>query len=328
MDIVQSLIFTCSRMRLSLYEQRIVAKIVERAQRALRGRSLSGEVRQAQRIDRAMAHPLEHEQFEIPARELLGEKSQHYEYIYDAARQLMSRKVEWYDPSMKTWFATPLIYNVQVRQRSGVVRFAVAKPLFDVILDFRQGYSRFNLEGLLQLPSVAAMRLYCLMCSQHHAMQWSVPMLRAMFNVADDAYPNNSDFVRRIIEPARKQLDESGLVSFSYSLVRNGRKIVAIKFLPLVPKQLFEDERPIGADETSSVKQCMLLLSSYAGFIPSAIRAHRQLIVRFCRHVKAAPQLMYDIISKSQSSKIHNAQGYIVNAMKGEIKRAEDRVSS
>lgn len=324
MDIVQSLIFSISKQHVTLYEQRILTKIVEHAQPILRGVNLREEIRQANKKGVGMEHPYDNVKFELPARYILDEKNQHYEYVYDAARSLMSRTFEYFDPKTKSWYSSPIIYNVSVKQRSGMVVFYVARSLFSCILDFRMGYSRFDLERALSLPTVAATRLYCIIASVTTCLVLQVGYLKKMFDV-ENKYKNTSDFIRRVVEPARLSLLEAGVTSFSYVCVREGRKITALRFYPIVQKNDISETRAAKGDEYNTFKLCELLLIQEGFTAKERAGKNKRLLVKFCRVIPSAQDLLWQIISRSQSSRIKDNKGYIINGMKSEVKHAEEK---
>ncbi len=333
MNVIQSFVFSISRVRLSLYEQRILVKIVERAQESLRGRSLGQSVYMCKVKKGPLPHNLDNVLIELPARYLLDADNQHYEYVYDAARSLMRRTFEYYDKDKKVWYSSPLIYNVSVVNRSGTVRFYVARSLFDAILDFRMGYSAFDLSTALQLPSVASIRLYCLLCSQSQPLTWSISTLRRMFEISDDAYPHPSDFIRRVIEPARCALNAANVESFTYAKNIEGRKIAGLTFFPYLSpavKARRAEQSGIGKEDRGddALAKCIAVLSRYGHFTAKEIAANQVTIKRFCKHLPEPHQLLYDYVRKSSGSKVRNPKGYIVASMRTEVAEAVARSSS
>ena len=60
-----------------------------------------------------------------------------------------------------------------------------------------------------------------------------------MFQISNK-YKLTADFIKRIIEPAKKELDEKSPYTFHYNTIKTGRKITGIRFIPIHQPQ-FED---------------------------------------------------------------------------------------
>ena len=57
-----------------------------------------------------------------------------------------------------------------------------------------------------------------------------------------DKYKQINDFVRKVIEPAKREVDAAAPYSFDFEPVKDGRKIIAFKFTPLhYPQRENED---------------------------------------------------------------------------------------
>lgn len=98
MEIVQSFIYSVARVKLSLYEQRILLKVIEHAQVVLKGKLIKNMLFR-------MQHDLDNVKIELPVRYVLSDHSSHYEQVKEAARSLMSRKFEFWDTETKACIA-------------------------------------------------------------------------------------------------------------------------------------------------------------------------------------------------------------------------------
>ena len=312
MDIIQSFLFSVSRVSLSLYEQRIIVKVVEHAQKVIEGRNMSANLKK-------LPHDFDNVKISLPARYVLDENNDHYDHVYNAARSLMSRTFEYYDLDTKIWHASPLIYNVHVRSRSGVVEFYVARCLFDVILDFRKGFRRYDINTALNLGSPAAIRLYIILSGQQTPIEFKIDYLKKLFGV-EDKYRQTADFIKRVIEPARILLNNEGCCSFAFHRIREndrkGSKVVALRFIPVFKNK---QQANITSDEEALAYLYVRQFLTRNECIPfKSIVAHDGLIKMFSR-ITGAEDLIYHISQKSHRA--DNKIGYIINAMKNECKK-------
>lgn len=274
MDLIQSYIFTVGRGDLSLYEQRILLRIVEHAQEAVKGLYVG-------HLDGVLPHHFDNVRIDVPARYLLTEGSKHYEHVKQAALSLMGRTVLYENPSSGVWFATPLIYNVKYIAGQGLLSFYVARDLFDVILDFSKGFKRFNLGAAMSLNSPSAIRMLQLMESQRGPLTYSVDDLKAMFGV-EKKYSQTAGFIKKVLEPAQKALDDAGLTSFTFERIRTGTKVTAIKFSP-VHRTTWEEKQlaaklPIG--RVVNAELISRLMVDF-GFTTKELSAHKTTLKHF-----------------------------------------------
>lgn len=310
MDIIQSFIFSAGRAPLSLYEQRLLVKIVEYGQKVVKNLPMAQNLRK-------LKHDLDNVKIVLPAKYVLDNDSHHYELIYSAARTLMARTYEFFDAASNCWYASPLIYNVKVERGSGRVTFYVARSLYDIIFNMELGYRQYDLASALSLPSVTATRLYILMSGQKRPLTLSVENIKKMFGLSDK-YSRSSDLIKRVIEPAKKVLDDSKVTSFTFSANKEGRKIVSLTF--------FAVQRVAHADDDVSVVgfsqeyvAVRAFLMKYAEFSFKEIMPNSKLLVRFAKMPDPLDLLSYIV---GRSRRAENPKGYIINAIKKELSNA------
>ena len=309
MDIKQSFIMAISRVKLSLYEQRILIKCIEYGQDRLKGLWMRENLKR-------LTHDYDNVRITIPVKYILSDGSQHYEQVYEAARSLVSRRFEFEDDNDKTFFVTSLIYNVTLKKRSGLLSFYISRKFFDILFDFTKGYCQYDLQTVLSLPTPAAVRFYILMNGQHQKIYYPVEMLKEMFGVADK-YAQTADFIKKIVEPARLALDAAGTNSFTYERVRQGQKVVKLEFTPVSRVPLSESQM-LAKLTTSSIleKDIQQILTIEAGFTIKELNAHKELWKMLSQH--PAPIDIVDAIV-TRARKYRKEKGYIINAIRSEL---------
>lgn len=310
MELIQSFIYSVARSKMTLYEQRILIKVVEHAQVVLKGKLIKNSLFR-------MEHDLENIRIDLPVKYVLSDGSKHYEDVKEAARSLMSRKMEYWDSKLNGWYATPLIYNVAYVKGSGLISFYVSKMLFDVILDFTKGFCKYDLETALSLPSPCAVRLYSLMSSQSHPITLTIAELKKMMGV-EEKYAQTRDFIKKIIDPAQKAMDKAHCNSFSYTRVYSGNKVTALTFSP--KRVQVPTAAQLAAKLPTSAlveKEVTIMLISYMGFSTKEISAHKELLFAFCK-IPYYQNLIYSIEKRFRSG--NKGKGYVIAAMRDEVK--------
>lgn len=315
MELIQSFLLSVTRVRLSLYEQRILTKIVEHGQSVIQGLS----VQQYKYI----TNPFDNEKITIPIRYILTDGSKDYKKVIDACKALMSRKFEFYEPSTKTYYADTIIHNVIHISGTGKVSFQVSRVLYDVMFNFSLGYKAYDLEEALTLPTPYAVRMYVLLNGQIKPLTWSVEQLKEMFGVADK-YTQTADFIKKVIEPARIALVNHRCNGFTYCRVFDGNKVTHLRFFPV---KVENKEEVMYSDLTREQlvqrKAIEIMLANDCGFTWKEIGANKTTITRFSS-LLGAVEIMMSIVQRAKRK--HMDKGYIVNAMKDEVKNADSRI--
>lgn len=315
MELIQSFLLSVTRVRLSLYEQRILTKIVEHGQSVIQGLS----VQQYKYI----TNPFDNEKITIPIRYILTDGSKDYKKVIDACKALMSRKFEFYEPGTKTYYADTIIHNVIHISGTGKVSFQVSRVLYDVMFNFSLGYKAYDLEEALTLPTPYAVRMYVLLNGQIKPLTWSVEQLKEMFGVADK-YTQTADFIKKVIEPARIALVNHRCNGFTYCRVFDGNKVTHLRFFPIkVEKKEEVMYKDLTREQLVQRKAIEIMLANDCFFTWKEIGANKTTITRFSSLLGAVDSMM-SIVQRAKRK--HMDKGYIVNAMKDEVKNADARI--
>lgn len=316
MELVQSFLLSVTRVKLSVYEQRIITRIVEHGQKVLQGLSRA----QLKHVE----NPYGNEEISIKIRYILTDGTKDYAKVIDACKALMSRKFEFYNPDTRTYYMDTVIHNVQHIERSGEVKFLVSRVFFEVMYNFSLGYKNYDLETALTLPTPFAVRMYVLLNNQTRPITWSVEKLKEMFGVSDK-YTQTADFIKKVIEPARKALVNNCANNFTYTRIYEGQKVVSLQFFPVKvderAKSLYGD---LSKEQITQVVACRMYLSTDAGFTAKEINANKSAIENFAKIPDAITSL-YTIHKRAQR-KSNNYKGYIINAMRSEFQEWQQAV--
>lgn len=315
MELIQSFVYTIQRSKLTLYEQRILLKVVEHAQSRVRGLVIKDNLYKWQ-------HDFDNVEMLIPIKDILTDGSQHYVQVRQAASLLTKRSFEFQDAETGNWFSTPVIYNVSHSPRSGVIKFYVSRVLFDVILDFSKGFRQYSLETALMLPSPYASRLYSLMCGQTSPLRLEISELKKMFGV-EDKYAQTADFIKKIIVPSQKLLDKQNCTSFTFSRVKNGQKVVALLFFPVKRDEPRKEQ--LAAKVSTSLfmsKEIQITLMQIAGFSYKELSAHKVLLNEFSK-LPDCYSIIIDIVNRMIS--YNKQKGYVIAAMRSEVQEFKEK---
>lgn len=318
MELIHSFILSISRTKLSLYEQRIFLKIVEHAQVAIKNKVIS-------HFEGIAPHELDNVLMELRVVDILSDGSKHYEDVRAAAFSLLGRKISYWHSGSKTWRAATIIQNVTYVEGRGIVKFYVPRLIFDLILDFTKGFSKYDLEAALNLPTAAAVRFYALFNTQRRPLTFSIDNLKEMFGVADK-YAQTADFIKKIVEPSRRALDDAELNSFTYSRVKSGQKVTALTFFPVCRTQLSEREKAAKISASLFLpREMQLLLIAECGVTVKELGGHKLLLDNFSKLPDAMSRLLMIVHRFHKGNK---QKGYLFAAMKSEVEEFRKKTTT
>lgn len=318
MKLTQSFVFSVAAGDASLYELRIIYKIVECAQPVLKGLYLAQNLTQ-------LSHNYDNVHIKLPISALVADTTHNYEVVRAACRSLMTKIYEIWDDSNQSYFATPLIYNFYTRKGEGVLHFYVARRVFDAILDFRRGYCQFELNIANSIKSANAARMYILMCSQPAPISFTIEYLKKMFGVTDK-YKQTRDFIKRVVEPARKELDSMHVSSFAYEPIKTGCKITSIRFTPIHRRERTTEELAAMVSVTALVDtEVRIFLINAFGFTVKELGAHKVLLEQFCK-LPYKFDVLYSL--RDRVKRKNKSKGYVIEALRSEVKGFKERLSN
>ena len=312
MQLVQSYIFSVCRSSLSLYEQRIVLRIVEFAQHMLAGVTMRDVVGSQMTVD-------DNVKVTLSLRDVMcDDKAKHYEYVREAFSSLLSRKVGFWDADKKVWYGSSVIYNCSIVKASGKATFYVSHVYLCALLDFTKGYCQYDLQVALSLKSPYSVRLFMLLCNQSHPIEFSIDQLKRMLCQDPAAYQQSADFIKRVVEPSRKELDAKGCNSFTITKISGAyNKTVALVFHPVKRAKTDALRAQVSTDRIID-RHLWIILSSQAGFSYRELSAHKKLWESF-QKVPDCLSNAIDIVGRARAA--NKTKGWIIQAIRAETEK-------
>lgn len=318
MKITQSFVFSVANGAASLYELRIIFRVVEYAQPVLKGLYLAHNLTQ-------LSHSYDNVKISIPISTIVADSSHNYEKVRDACKNLMTRLFEIYDTSNQSYFATPIIYNFYCMKGEGILHFYVSRRVFDAILDLRRGYCQFELNIANSIKSSNAARMYVIMCSQTAPLSFTIDYLKRMFGV-QDKYKQTRDFIKRVIEPAKRELDAMCVSSFAFEAIKTGQKVTSIQFTPIHRREHTAEELaamiPVNAMIDTELK--IFLINAF-NFTVKELGAHKILLDQFNK-IPYKFDILYSL--RDRVRRKNRSKGYVIEAMRGEVTTFRERVKN
>ena len=317
-ELIQSYILTTAKYDYSVYEKRILYRIVEQLQLLIEGKTLNKNYSMQE---------IPHEdiklfKFTFPFSAFKkNEEDKNHAQIKKALLSLEKKGFEYEDSEV--WETINILYLPKVFKNKEYIGFTLREEIIQAFLDFSKGFKKYELKTAMEFESVYSMRFYELLSNQKTPINYSIDTLKEMFQI-ENKYKLTADFLRYVIEPAKKELDKCSPYTFHYETIKTGRKITGIRFIPIHQPQ-FEDE--------SLKKQKALKQMSNRWYIPKNIEDYLKYNYEFTdkelnnnlslfeslhNHLSEEELLDFLVELKAQSVlyEIKNIKAYLIGSLK------------
>ena len=210
-----------------------------------------------------------------------------------------------------------IIYKIKIHKNIGVVEFNLDNEIVKVLSNFSKGFSKFDLAISLQFRSVYAMRFYELMNNQKHPLTFKVESLKEMFELVGK-YKQINDFVKKVIIPAKNELDSRSPNSFDYKL--NTGKFGKIETITFIPTKTGITDLLAGkeiAKKTSLYfdlsRQTIDYLKQGFGFTDTELKNNRKTLAEANKKIDLLG-LLAEL--KGTTNRMNNPKAYCIGAIK------------
>lgn len=306
------------RGKFSLYETRIFAKIVESVQDVIKSEGGVSLV-----IGRKISSDGLNEVFECRIKDLLNAGAHRYEDIKNALTSLQSKKVVFQDEKKQLYKSSYFINNFVWDSQNGKVTISVPKWLLALILDFKAGASIYDLDIALSFRRATTVRLYMLLCGQKKPITYKISFLRSILGVDEAKYSQTRDFIKRLVLPAKKEMDDRGSNSFDLTVNKASdaykAPIVSLTFRPI--KRELQTKESI-ASRISLSNVCPMPLQRYltmqAGFEVEELKRNKVTLFEFSRLGDYQDRIV-KIVERARKGRKN--KGYIIAAMRSEVEQ-------
>lgn len=321
--ILQSYKFTTIRNEFGLYAQRMIVNIASQMQYRLEGVKM---------IDPTTwnTKPCIRE-FEVNVKDLITEGDcRNKQYVKECVLKAMDAKIQYdseTESGKKKWTSIVFFEKVEWEENSSKLKVLLTSSIWDVFVEFSKGFRKYELEYAMKLKSGYSLRLYQMISEVTIPMDYSIEELRKMFGIPDTKYSRNANFIQRVIEPTKKELDEKAPYTFTYRPIY---KTTTTKGRPTIEKIRFYPKRNrkihSGLEDSEMMKKYAsgmlskdikeLLMTKYQ-FTETELKNNMELLV------KAEDKFFsfYEWINEKAPTALRkkNPKGYLIQAIKLEL---------
>ena len=323
-EVVESYIFSTVRHDFGIYSERLLLRLVELAQREIRGLDFKGGTN----IGKVEIGEWGDAEIVVPVKDILsGEEDKNYTKAKTAVRNLMGRFLEYEDE--QKYRATQILNEVDVDKVAGKMIIRVNRNIWRAMLDFSKGFRKYELETAVKLRGKYSLRIYKLVSKQSEPITYSITDLRKMWGLTEK-YKKVDDFIKNTVVAAKEELDRVSPYSFDYILnaaksaeVNKGRKgrpaITSVTFFPIhrMANETTDAVRKMGDPSMMLDRELYMMLKNKFYFDAQGIKANITLFDTAQRECDILDFL--DGIAPA-ALRAANVQGYVINAIRKHLR--------
>jgi hypothetical protein len=310
--LLQSYIVTTARYEFDVYQKRLFYRIIEMLQPYFEGQKLNA----GYSINANVFNDLT---VKIPLSSILHNEEDKNHAKAKKSLQSLASIVLTID-NENTIDIFHIIYKIKIHKNTGVVEFNLDNEVVKALTNFTKGFSKYDLAITMRFKSVYSMRLYELMNNQKNPLTFKIEMLKEMFNL-QGKYKNINDFVKKVIIPAKLELDTKSPNSFDYILnVAKFGKIETITFIPKITGIVDELASKALAKRTSIYfdleSDKVAYLKDGFGFNDTELKNNRKLLNKANKSIDLLG-LLSEL--KGVTNRMTNPKAYVIGAIKKAI---------
>jgi len=312
-DVIQSYILTTAKYDFSVYEKRILYRLIELNQELLAGQKLEGKCR----IDSNLYGD---KTYTIPVKYFLkDENDDNYKEIKKALQTLQRKIITYEDENL--WASLNIIANPKIKKYSDTVTFTVDGMINNALLNFSKGYRKYELKTAMQFDSTYAMRFYEILSGQKSPICYGIDKLKEMFQI-QEKYERVNDFKKKVLDIAKRELDKCSPYTFDYEMNKTGRSFTSITLHPKYQPQ-FRDSELEKNDLQKQTSPTWDLPKNTLDYLRNGFDFTTKEIKQNIDLFKQAHNSL-DFINflsqvKPRANRAKNPKGYLINSIKKEL---------
>ena len=200
----------------NIFETRLYGWVLAKAQSVLKlyNKDLS---------DINMQHAMDMVRVTMPARYLLNHGDTNYKNITKCFS--LAKKTMEYERDGRLYHLNIIAFPEVFRKNGNIyVTFVIHNEMWHALLDFSKGYRLVGLPTFMTLQSTYSVIMYVLVSQQKDPITYHIETLKKALGCIDKkAYQRNANFFAKVIDSAKRELDEKSPYTFEYTAQRTGR---------------------------------------------------------------------------------------------------------
>lgn len=322
--VLQSYKLTTIRDKFGLHAQRLIVNIASQMQYRIEGMKFS-DLR-TMRISRPQR------EFVVNIRDLMTEGDNKNTALVKKILDETIKAYISYDrinaEGKKEWVRTTFFEEMFWTHGKSEINVLITESMWKIFAEFSKGFRKYELECAMKLKSTYSLRLYQLISNVDIPIEYKIEELKFMFGMDVNKYTRTYNFIQKVIEPAKAELDEKAPYTFTYKLLeednnRKGRsKIDRILFFPKKNRK-YEVDNSGDADLIHRYSNGMIsrnmkdiLLHKYM-FTETEIKNNIELFFKAENNIDNCLDLLTDKAPTALRKK--NPKGWIIQTLRAEL---------
>lgn len=152
-----------------------------------------------------------------------------YAYVEKEAMKMREKRI--FFSNNKITFDANLISAFVYYKDEGYFTLEIPQALHPFLLQIKENFTVLDIRNILQLDSIYAMRFYefCKEYERFGKFKFEIEELKSILGLSS-RYKNYFDFKKKVIEQARKELEQNAEIYFEFKEIKNGKKVEVIEF--------------------------------------------------------------------------------------------------
>lgn len=317
-NVIQSYLLTVAKFQSNIYAKRILLHIVKANQDYLEGEKLNGAINISEDIFKQREYTLDIKSV------LSGDEDKNYARIINAFHLLQDKFIRL--NTDKFHISVPFIGNLLIEKGSGVAKFQMSEMIYKAFTDYTKGFRKFEFQLTMSFNSVYSIRLYELMSGQKTPLTYTIESLKEMFCISDKYTNKPTNFIKRVIEPAQKELDEKSPYTFTYKINKRGRSFHSITFTPIFQPEHASEEaerhelsKRVGSSAYLTREERIYLKESF-DMSPQQIKNnHDTFFQSKKKHGDYFIHFLDKLRLRANDSKVRSKQAYLVGSLQKDL---------
>jgi plasmid replication initiation protein len=156
-----------------------------------------------------------------------------YKRAQEIGENLMQKVITIKNDTDTGWEKFHWIEHMKYSKNTALIEVTISQAIIPYIIDLKEKFTAFRLENILYIRSSHAIKLYQILAQykQIGEREITVEALKAMLGInSEKTYKLFGDVKRKILEISKREINEKTDLLISYSVTKQSRKVVAIKF--------------------------------------------------------------------------------------------------
>ena len=184
--------------------------------------------------------------YKFSLRKLLEELNlgkENYTHLIDSLDRLLTRIIIIKRLDSNTFLKTTFLSSTEYFLDDSTVELSFDKKLKSYLLQLKNNFTMYEFENVVALSSSYAIRIYEL-CKQYEKIKEriiEIESLKEILDIKAKSYNRYDNFKRKVLEIAKREINEKTDIHISFEEIKTGRKVTSIKF-NIVKKEFEKSE--------------------------------------------------------------------------------------